>query len=61
MNNTTATAQPTTSHDSDAVGVQQKLPYASPVLQVFGAVGKLTQGAGSQAADLTSRSGDSLG
>ena len=36
----------------------QKLAYAAPVLQVYGSVAQLTQGAGSKATDYTYVSGD---
>ena len=37
--------------DEEIVARPQKAPYSSPVLQVYGSVGKLTQGAGSHNGD----------
>ena len=58
--NTTQPSQPVSFQEKGALVVQpQKLAYAAPVLQVYGSVARLTQGAGSVGSDgLNATKGD---
>lgn len=51
MKNNLNDPQSTQSSDEKSASVTHKAPYSSPVLQCYGAVGKLTQGGGFSGAD----------